>query len=412
MHLQDMTLTTDTSKKIDKTNVRVAELDGLRALAIILVIMFHSWYFVQFRLPSTEAFLIYSDSLPWFLGFIRRGDLGVDIFFVLSGYLLSWQLFRKRMMSGRIDLKRFYTHRIFRIYPLYTIGLLIAMAGDGFSWGFIGNLLAYNIWTDAANIIIPWSWSLSVELEFYAVVPLLVLMVRSGSSLAFITVAFAVLTIGWNIWIFKGHPELANYSLIDLKIAGQNDIIKFFEKYLYIALPVRLNQFTFGMAGAWVVLNRADLLAGLGNPTKALLIMLVIVGAAFPLLNNPYTHLTEAMQPVVYTEQLLGRVIFAAAVALMIVLLHTNTMPRLKSFLSIGILEPIARFSFSMYLFHPLFIYLGFVIFIGPDKVSTVSPFQQAGIFMVALIGSVLCGCITWYLIERPAIRFGRKIFD
>ena len=93
----------------------MAELDGLRAVAILLVISFHSWYFLQYAMPSAEEFLGFADSLPWFLGFIRRGDIGVDTFFVLSGFLLSWQLFRQRMHTEKIDLKKFYAHRFFRV---------------------------------------------------------------------------------------------------------------------------------------------------------------------------------------------------------------------------------------------------------------------------------------------------------
>ncbi|MHA1128970.1 MAG: acyltransferase family protein, partial [Alphaproteobacteria bacterium] len=144
----------DSTAKNPEPSLRMAELDGLRALAILLVVSFHSWYFLQFVLPTTEAFLDFSDSLPWILGFIRRGDLGVDIFFVLSGYLLSWQLLQKRMKTGRVDLKRFYAHRFFRIYPLYLIALLLAAIDSGITLKLLGNLLAYNIWTDASNIII------------------------------------------------------------------------------------------------------------------------------------------------------------------------------------------------------------------------------------------------------------------
>lgn len=406
-----------TSKPSDKTGgpktatLRMAELDGLRALAILLVISFHSWFFLQFLMPTTEAFLAFSDSLPWFLGFIRRGDLGVDIFFVLSGYLLSWQLLRKRIKTGHIDLKKFYAHRFFRIYPLYLVALMLAAVDSGITPDMLGNLLAYNIWIDASNIIIPWTWSLSVELEFYAIVPLLILLIRNGTTLALLAAAFSLLTIGWSYWILATYPQLANYSLIDLRLAGQDDIIALFYKHLYVAMPVRLSQFTFGMAGAWIVLNRSAFLSRIGGVAKLLLVLFILIGAGLPLLNNPFTHLSEAYQPIVYFELLFGRVIFAAAIALMIVLLHANKMPKLKGFLSLGFLEPVARFSFSMYLFHPLFIYLGIVIFVGTDKVPTISVFQYFGICIVAILGSMLLGFITWYVIERPTIRFGRKRF-
>ncbi len=389
----------------------MAELDGLRALAILLVVSFHSWYFLQFALPTAEAFLAFSDSLPWILGFIRRGDLGVDIFFVLSGYLLSWQLFQKRMKSGPINVKRFYAHRVFRIYPLYLIALLLAAIDSGFTLRMLGNLLAYNIWTDASNIIIPWTWSLSVELEFYAIVPLLILLVRNGKTLAMLSTAFVLLTVGWSYWVLTTYPQLANYSLMDLKLAGQDGDIALFYKHLYVAMPVRLSQFTFGMTGAWLVLNRASKLSKIGGTTKTMLMVLILIGAGLPLVHNPFTTLTDTYRPIVYFELLFGRVTFAAAIAMLIVLLHFNMAPRFKRFLSLRFLEPIARFSFSMYLFHPLFIYLGIITFIGTGKTETISVFQYAGVCTIAILGSMLFGYITWHIIERPTIRFGRKKF-
>lgn len=389
----------------------MAELDGLRALAILLVISFHSWYFLQFVMPTTESFMAFSDSLPWILGFIRRGDLGVDIFFVLSGYLLSWQLFRKRLKTGHVDLKRFYAHRFFRIYPLYMIALLLAAIDSGITLKVLGNLLAYNIWTDASNIIIPWTWSLSVELEFYAIVPLLILLVRNGTTMALLASAFCLLTVGWSYWVLTTHPQLANYSLIDLKLAGRNDDIALYYKYLYVAMPIRLSQFIFGMAGAWVVVHGSGFLSKIGGAVKVLLILLMLAGVGLPLIHNPFTILTESHQPIVYFELLFGRVAFAAAISLMIVLLQSNTIPELKRFLSLRFLEPIARFSFSMYLFHPLFIYIGIITFIGKSKTETISGFQYAGVCTVAILGSMVFGFITWYVIERPAIRFGRKKF-
>ncbi len=275
----------------------------------------------------------------------------------------------------------------------------------------LGNLLAYNIWTDASNIIIPWTWSLSVELEFYAIVPLLILLVRNGTSLAVLATAFSLLTVGWSYWVLTTYPQLANHSLIDLKLAGQNDDIALFYKYLYVAMPVRLSQFTFGMVGAWVVLNRASILSKIGGSTKALLIFLILIGAGLPLVHNPFTILSDTYRPIVYFELLFGRVAFAAAISLMIVMLHANMLPRLKNLLSLRFLEPIARFSFSMYLFHPLFIYLGIITFIGTAKTATISVFQYAGVCTVAILGSVLFGYVTWYVIERPAIRFGRNKF-
>ena len=389
----------------------MAELDGLRAVAILLVISFHSWYFLQYVLPAADEFLIFADSLPWFLGFIRRGDIGVDTFFVLSGFLLSWQLFRQRAQSGQINLKKFYAHRFFRIYPLYLIALLLASIEPGLTANILGNIFAYNIWIDPASILLPWSWSLSVELEFYAFIPLLILLIRNEKSLTIVTVLFLLLSVGWSLWTLAAHPNIATNTLIELKLSGLEDDISVYYKQLYVSMPVRTIQFILGVVAAWLVLNHAKFIANIRPATKAFLIALVPIGAAIPLLNNPFTHLSAAYQPVVYFELLFGRAGFAAAIALMIVLLQTGLVPRLKRLLSSRILEPIARFSFSMYLFHPVFVYLGIMIFIGTDKVTTISIPQFLGVLLVAITGSTIFGAITWYVIERPAIRFGRKPF-
>ena len=176
-------------------------------------------------------------------------------------------------------------------------------------------------------------------------------------------------------------------------------------------MPARISQFTLGMAGAWIVLNRSAFLAELSKKTVTILTILIVLGAAFPLTYNPFTIVSGWPASIIFYEILLGRTIFAAAIALMIVLLHAGRLPTLKRVLSSRLLEPVARYSFSMYLFHPIFVYLGVVAFVGLDKVPTVSILQYIGVAIITLTGSMLTGWITWRFIEGPAIRFGRKHF-
>jgi len=389
---------------------RMAQLDGLRAVAILLVVIFHTWFFLQDILQQHAVFRDISENLPWILAFIRRGDLGVDIFFVLSGFLLSWQLFNERLKTGRLRVRRFYLTRIFRIYPLYILALLIAAGGLGLSWKFLGNLFAYNIWLGALDIVLPWTWSLSVELEFYAIVPLLIILFRSGPTTTFFTVAACVMSVVWVYWAVTAFPQIIENSYSDFKIARNNNDLDLFFRLLYTAMPMRLAQFFLGMAGAWVVVHRPDILAGIGRRTLAFLMVVIVVGACFPLLANPFDVRADANPTIVYIEALFGRVGFATAVALVIVLMQADHLPRTKRFLSSRLLEPVARFSFSMYLFHPVFIVIGIVIFIGIEKVITVSVWQYIGVLIVTIIGSMLFGYATWRWIEAPIIRYGRRL--
>lgn len=92
-------------------------LDGLRGIAILLVLLFH--------VPRVK--------LPWLLAFQLNGLYGVDLFFVLSGFLICSLLLREERSTGQIHLKNFYARRILRIQPLYYAVLLFYVAAISFT---------------------------------------------------------------------------------------------------------------------------------------------------------------------------------------------------------------------------------------------------------------------------------------
>jgi peptidoglycan/LPS O-acetylase OafA/YrhL len=389
---------------------RQTELDGLRAVAILLVIAFHSWFFLQFAMPDKTTFLAFSDALPWFAGFIRRGDVGVDIFFVLSGFLLSRLLFAELKQNGRLDFKRFYLRRLFRIYPLYLVALAFITFGAGPSWAVFGNLFAYNIWFDPFDVIIPWTWSLSVELEYYAIAPFLILFASTPKRLIFLVLALGCLSIAYISWALIAFPQLAENSIIDLEIAARREDLVLYYKHLYVSMPVRLSQFASGLGAAWLITWRADKLQEAGNTTIRGLLFLALAGLALPLLYNPHGQMAAANSMFAFFEMRFGRVGFGLAIAVLITLMQVKRLRWLQVTLSLRFLEPIARFSFSMYLFHPVFVYLGIVLWVGSDPVTSVTLLQYLGVFGVTIVGSMALGFATWKVIENPAIRFGQRI--
>ncbi|WP_394614614.1 acyltransferase family protein [Lentzea sp. JNUCC 0626] len=169
---------------------RFPALDGLRAVAAILVIVFH-----------------YGGG-PW--GW-TSGWIGVHIFFVLSGFLITTLALREedRSPTGRISVKNFYLRRAFRILPVYfvVLGLNIAlhvMRGDFRSSGLRDNLTYYftftNEFVDSPIAPFAQSWTLGIEQKFYLVWPLLafVLCARFFArrlALSLTTIAVLVLTL-------------------------------------------------------------------------------------------------------------------------------------------------------------------------------------------------------------------------
>ncbi|QDU70991.1 acyltransferase family protein [Mucisphaera calidilacus] len=136
-------------------------LDGVRCIAIVAVIWHHS---------------IGSD-----IAFFARGYLGVDLFFVLSGYLIVTLLLRERETRQRISLRDFYMRRSLRIFPVYyglilALGLLYlirpAFNGSDAYWSDLPFFLTYTSnWVHVATPNMSVVWSLAAEEQFYLVWP-------------------------------------------------------------------------------------------------------------------------------------------------------------------------------------------------------------------------------------------------
>ena len=163
---------------VDKMNVsksveRLNGLDHLRALAIIMVFLYH------YQLP----YFGYPDWLPEVAKF---GWTGVDLFFVLSGFLISSQLFEQIKATHTISLKNFFIKRFFRILPAYWTVVLIYFSFAYFHerealpplWKFLTftqnfgmNILAFGTFSHA--------WSLCVEEHFYFLLPITLYFILS-----------------------------------------------------------------------------------------------------------------------------------------------------------------------------------------------------------------------------------------
>ena len=148
---------------------RVPALDGIRGIAILLVFTFH----------MTPVLLL-------------GGRIGVDLFFVLSGFLITWTLLQEQRLTGSISLKNFYMRRILRLVPPLVTVIAFVMTfvwlkgtAEQISlaiWNSIGALLYFFNWQvvwEAPNVLnhermYSHIWSLSVEEQFYTVWPLVV----------------------------------------------------------------------------------------------------------------------------------------------------------------------------------------------------------------------------------------------
>lgn len=159
------------------------ELDGLRFVAFLAVFFFH-----LFPLEPTQVGNpISREIVNWLCSLQRTGAAGVDLFFVLSSYLITQLLLREQQSSGSIDIRSFYVRRILRIWPLYYAMLLFAWAGEHWLFGEGGMPGDYAVWYAlfVGNWAIGWFghhppsaamvlWTVSIEEQFYLAWPWLV----------------------------------------------------------------------------------------------------------------------------------------------------------------------------------------------------------------------------------------------
>ena len=106
----------------------LAPLDGMRFMAVLWVLLIHTNMFTYkfYQCLSFNPEAAADDNLHWLWGIFDNGDLGVDIFFVLSGFLITFILSKEYNKYGDIDWSHFMKMRFLRLYPAYVAFLIQA----------------------------------------------------------------------------------------------------------------------------------------------------------------------------------------------------------------------------------------------------------------------------------------------
>jgi peptidoglycan/LPS O-acetylase OafA/YrhL len=242
---------------------RIPGLDGLRALAIVAVLAYHL-------------------DASWLPG----GFLGVDVFFVVSGFLITTLLLRERRASGRIALRSFWVRRARRLLPALvvtvTVSVLIARVVSSdllvhagrqmlgaltFSTNWVEIAAGSSYFDQTAPQLFMNFWSLAVEEQFYLLWPLVTLLLlrfarpltRMSSALAI----GAVSTVLMAVWVAPGTDATRVYYGTDTHLVGLMLGAALAFAWASPALAMRLRPSSWGWAGPLAVPGAAVVLAAL-----------------------------------------------------------------------------------------------------------------------------------------------------
>lgn len=173
--------------------IRIRGLDGLRAFAVALVVLSHAGLMESDIWRRTGA------------ASLLNAQVGVQIFFVLSGLLITHLLLEERARFGQVSFARFYLRRLLRIFPVYYAAIAVSFAlsaamiypiKQNAFLAAVGYVMNFASW-DAMESTFSHFWSLAVEEHFYFIWPLVIALWRGNTKAAAAAAAAAVILLCW-----------------------------------------------------------------------------------------------------------------------------------------------------------------------------------------------------------------------
>lgn len=341
-------------------NIRyMPQLDGLRAIAILGVLPVH--------------FLSHSDI--WLHAYIDTGDLGVKLFFVLSGFLIGSTLLtaRGKIEAGKNSIKstlvNFYIRRSLRLFPLYYLYLLL-------SFFLIPGVREYIFWflTYTQNILfsnhmevfssfLGHLWTLAIEEQFYLIAPIIILIAPSRYLLNIL------ISLVWGALIFR---LLNNEGFL---------------------LPAQMDVLVMGVIAALITNStQYNRYVNISKKYSLIIGLLITLLCVFFRVTNSYESVVLSISNT-GLGLLFYWLILSAASGFKG---YTKTLLEFKPLMFLG------KISYGVYLLH--FNVPGLLRDIILPKLGWVLPSNPAYNFFIFTIVSVMIATASWYMFERPIL--------
>ena len=338
------------------------EIDGLRAIAVTVVILYHA----QITIFGHH--------------FFKGGFIGVDIFFVISGYLITSIILKELLTTGSFSFKYFYERRIRRLLPVLLLVMLVTMP---FAWMYLvpsnfidfSRSILYSIlfssnfyfhyagqqYGAASGFLEPFlhTWSLSVEEQFYIIFPIVLLITFKyfKKHLLIILVAGLIISLTLADWGSKNYPSASFYFL-----------------------HTRMWEL---LAGS--ILAYSEITLGHRSKNKTLNMILPCVGTLLIGYSVVFFN-HEMFHPSIFT--------LSPIVGVCLIIWFSEKNEIITKILSSKLLVGIGLISYSLYLWHyPIFTFL---------RISETTP--EGNIFYKILIGVfiIIISILSYYFLEKP----------
>jgi len=374
---------------------RIPELESFRGLAIALVLLNHADGYVNWGNPHGPG-----EPLAFFRAVILSGHTAVSLFFLLSAFLISRPFLKEIAGGRRVERSRYFARRFWRIVPLYALAVVATAVLTATQLPDLRRALPYLCFL--TPLIPPdqrlspllsgaW-WSLSTEVQFYLLLPLLPLAFRSRTAravgagvlamyaAAYIAFVMDMLNIGGLTFYRLEHSVFGRAPLFGIGVLLA---------LVHQRRGARIRA--WATRTAWVRAGGADALLMATLLALGALVGYLTSAVTYPRLERfyPWWHVPEG-------------ILWAV-----IILLCLLVPLRCKTLLVNPALSRLGTLSYSIYLLHgPLF----FLVY--PMVLPIGRGWTIAAVLTTAGIGAVCVACasVTYRLIEQPMIAFGERL--
>lgn len=349
---------------------------------------FHTFDAFRF-LAFFKVFLLHLPvvAFPWFNYLRAGGGIGVQFFFVLSGFLISYIILEEQNNTGRFDLKNFFARRVLRIWPLYYLMVGVAFATSTFIgnpsdsgyqpdwWMSLTFLENYKMMTTGMHPnVSPLGvmWSLCIEEHFYIIWGLLLYFFSKRMPL--------IITLSIIIGIVSRYIYAAN----DI---DSLDILTNIDLFAYGAIPAYLlvkRGNTFEQSVESIAFYKKMLLA-------AITIAVVIICSQYT--SNDYSF--------VWMTTLLG-VLFSAVLSFT---LPVNTRFHISDS---NIMSRLGVYTYGLYVYHTLVIILLVKIF-AVKHIALTHPLYAIAFILLSLLLTIACSMASYHIFEKFFLRLKKK---
>ena len=365
-------------------------LNGLRFIAAFVVIIHHLEQIKLFYgLPSLFF------RVPFFK---IVGELGVTLFFVLSGFLITYLLLAEKERFKTIDVKKFYVRRILRIWPLYylviTLGLFvfphihffdIPQYTDQVHYKFgVKILLYYLLLPNVVNNLYPYmpyiaqAWSIGIEEQFYYVWPWIIKFTKNHLRVLFI-ILFGLIILTNVLFHFADHSADLSQASTKTKI-----IALAYKIFSYL----RIGCMAIGGIGAYYLYHlRLKVLNVIFSPFTQLISLVILIellafGVEIPYINHEFYSLF-----------------------FIVIILNLAANPKAYFSLENKFLDYLGKISYSLYMWHSVALMIAFRIAttLNPQLNNLVS---NAVYYIVTFLLSIFLASASYELFEMKFLKF------